>query len=121
MRKNRDAVSDLIDERKEDERKKINLKMDIAGLTSHIDNIKAKVDSVADGLGKIAMVWDDQITRLNEIVKTTDLAKMATYEAANQIMKITIATRKWGQIAADTQEFRHGALVQYKAAARQAA
>ncbi len=121
LRKNRDDVSNMIEERKVEEQQKILLKFDIAGLTSHIEDIKGKVDKVADGLGKIAMVWDDQITRLDAIVKNTDLAKMVTYEAANQIMKITTATKKWGQIAADTQEFRQGALVQYKSAARQAA
>jgi hypothetical protein len=67
---------------KEDEKKKIALKLDIAGLTSHSKTSRLRSTTWRDGLGKIAMVWDDPDHSAHEIVKTTDLAKMATYEAA---------------------------------------
>jgi DNA repair exonuclease SbcCD ATPase subunit len=113
-RKNRDATIELIGKRQNDKQKKVLLHMHIVGLNKQIGPIKEKVEKVIDGLGQIAMVWDDQIVRLDAIVKSTDFAKMIKYEAANQIMKIDLAIKKWNQIAEDTKEFRHGALVQYK-------
>jgi hypothetical protein len=107
-------TKDLIKKRETDKQKKVALKLDIDGLNKQIDDIKAKVDAVATGLAEITMVWDDQITRLNDIVSSTDFDKMATYAAVNQKLKISNATKKWHQIAVDTIEFRHTSLVDYR-------
>jgi hypothetical protein len=72
-------------------------------------------------LKTIVGVWNNQVSVLDSIVKSTELEKMLTFTAINQKLGILNAQEKWNQVATDTTEFTSNAFVEYREEVKKAA
>jgi hypothetical protein len=110
-----------LEKAKGDQQKKLVLQADLEGLNAKIGSIKNQVDAVCAGLKTIVGVWNNQVSVLDSIVKSTELEKMLTFTAINQKLGILNAQEKWNQVATDTTEFTSNAFVEYREEVKKAA
>ena len=110
-----------LEKAKGDQQKKLVLQADLEGLNAKIGSIKNQVDAVCAGLKTIVGVWNNQVSVLDSIVKSTELEKMLTFTAINQKLGLLNAQEKWNQVATDTTEFTSNAFVEYREEVKKAA
>lgn len=96
-----------------DKQKKTRLVTDLTGFNSSIATIAPALGEFKSSLETIEGVWTDVGMNLAYIVNNYGVSQLSDLSWVMQTMKILDAQKKWGDIAATTQQFAQNSLVSY--------
>jgi len=107
------ALMDEVHALDADRQKKTRLVTDLTGFNSSIATIAPALGEFKDSLQTIEGVWNDVGMNLAYIVNNYSVDQLSDLSWVMQTMKILDAQKKWGDIAATTQQFAQNSLVSY--------